>query len=265
MVGPEALRIAVLELLVLPFGLQSVESELDAPGVVALAVHRLQRGVGDEGVGRTVLALLIDADDTEGEGPHPDVGPHQPPPIGGGCCARCFSAGSLPQWGEVGGGQLLRLIITEDDNLALPAHVDLVDEAAMEHLRLLNLEVVGIDAHQRGGEILLPVGDGLSILREDGPDVVDGLGKVRAGGGDVAVLQRQVAALLQPLIGLRGHSAEHHHRVRQEAVRLLHLGVDQSVSGAQQDDEHEDAPGHGKSRQARAQLVAARRLPYLIQ
>ena len=43
---------------------------------------------------------------------------------------------------------------------------------------------------------------------------------------------------------------------------LLHGGVDESVAGSQQHDNHEDAPRHGKARERRAELVPPSRRPY---
>ena len=162
------------------------------------------------------------------------------------------------------GEQLLRLLIAEHEHLALLTDIDVVDEAAVEHLHLVNLVVVGIDATHLRADILLPQTDGArgAILCTHLVDVVC---ELAGGDSHVALMQTDVTSLLQSLVGHRRLAAEDHHRTGEEAVVLLYRRIDEAIAGSQEHDEHEDAPRHGEARQRCAQLVASRRLPDFIQ
>ena len=81
---------------------------------------------------------------------------------------------------------------------------------------------------------------------------------------DVLVVERDASSFLQSLVSLGGFAREYSHGVGKESGALLQLGINQSVAGAQQEYQHEDTPGNGKSRERSAELVALRRAPYFF-
>ena len=244
MIGIQACAVFALKLLVGLLSGQAVKRKLYITHFVALVEHRAQRGVGRKGIASRVLRFLIDAHHAEGETAHLDI----------------LSDKALDIVGQFG----CRLV-AQDEHLALLVQVNFVDEAAVEHLCLVDAIVIGIDARQRGVDVLLTAADGLGVLVLCGSRFIDIGAELTFGCLQVAFLQADVTPLFQPLVGLAGLASEDFHRVAQKASALPQLRIDQSVARSEQHDEHEDAPGHGESRQACAQLVAARRLPYLIQ
>ena len=134
----------------------------------------------------------------------------------------------------------------------------------MEHLYLVNLCVVGIDTANARSQILLTIADscrGVILCTH----LVDSLRKLLFGNLPIALVQTNVTSFFEALIRLRGPVAEDHHGAIQEAVALLHIGIDQTITGTQQYNEHEDTPCHRKARECRAQFVATSCLPNLIQ
>ena len=77
----------------------------------------------------------------------------------------------------------------------------------------------------------------------------------RFGGLKVARVQLNITSLAQSLIGLRGGTSVGFHRVGQPVGTLLHIGIDESVTGTQQHNDHEDAPRHSKACKRRAKLI----------
>ena len=84
------------------------------------------------------------------------------------------------------------------------------------------------------------------------PHLVYMLPEVVGGDLQVAVVEGYGAAFLQSVIRFGRLSATHHHRIGHEAVGILELGVDEPIAGTKQEDEHKDAPSHGKPREGRA-------------
>ena len=84
------------------------------------------------------------------------------------------------------------------------------------------------------------------------------------GGIHVAGVKFYRAVFLQSVIRHRGPAPRHHHRVVKKLARVMLHGIDKAVTSAQQEDNHEDAPCHGKAREGGAQLVAAGGGPYFV-
>ena len=72
-------------------------------------------------------------------------------------------------------------------------------------------------------------------------------GELTAGSVEVGLSEFDGTTFLQSVVGLRGLTAENLHGVGEEASRVLCQGIDESVAGAEQEDEHEDSPRHSKS------------------
>ena len=140
----------------------------------------------------------------------------------------------------------------------------MINKATLQHLHLVYLGVVGVDAADAGGDILLTQADsgrGAILCTH----LVDSFRELLTCDVDVFLVQTDVAAFLESLIGLRRPSAKDYHRTGEEAARLLQLGIDKSIACSKQHDDHEDAPRHSKSCQRGTQLIATGRLPYFIQ
>ena len=124
--------------------------------------------------------------------------------------------------------------------------------------------MVRINARNLCTDILLSVGDGGRHV-VGGSNFIDVISELLVCCRNVTRLQTDASPFLQTLIGFRRATTKDHHRVREEALRLIQLCIDQSVACPQQYDEHEDAPRYGKAGQRGAQLVAFRRLGYFFQ
>ncbi len=224
-----------------------MESELDASDVVGFcSVDAFDGGVGRIGIRRTVFVVFEDADDLKGKLPDFHV-----------FSQHCFIFFASQQ--------LFRVVVAQHNHFPLVFQVDFIDESAVQYLDFVDFRMVGIDADDARRHILLTEADGCGgrhILRSN---VVDIFLEIILRDGHVACLQANGSPLFQTLVWFRSLTAEHHHRIRQKAVRLLHLRVDEAVACAEQYDEHENAPRHGESCQCRAQLVAAGCLPNFIQ
>ena len=146
-VGIDALTIALLKIFVGLLRRQTVEGKLDAPCIIRVrTIDALDGRIGGEGISAPVLVLLIDAHHLEGKTTHVDILADE---------LRQFLLLVCP-----GTEQFLRLFITQDDYLAALLDIDVVDESPQHHLHLVYLVMVGIDATDRRGDILLSQTDG---------------------------------------------------------------------------------------------------------
>ena len=143
--------------------------------------------------------------------------------------------------------QFFRLVFADHQHLSHLAHVDIVDEASVAHLALADGCIVGVHTRQLCADVVLAKADGDSALRQLGTYLVDVAGELTAGSVEIGLPQLNGAAFLQSVVGLRGLSTEYLHGVGEEASRVLRQGIDKSVAGAKQEDEHEDSPRHSKS------------------
>ena len=96
--------------------------------------------------------------------------------------------------------QFLSLLVADHQHLALLLDVDVVDEATLHHLHLINLDMVGIDTSNLTTQILLSVADEArsEIL---GAHLVDNCLELLVSNVDVALAQVDPASLLHALIG----------------------------------------------------------------
>ena len=136
-------------------------------------------------------------------------------------------------------------------------HVDVVDEAAAGQFYLLYLLIDGRHTVDAGTDVVVTVGDVESVDRETRARLNDDIREVAVGHLPVSLVELDVAVFLIAFIWLRGVAAVDDHRVGHAMEHIALLRVEQSIAGAQQHNEHEDAPGYGKARERRSQFVAA--------
>ena len=169
--------ISLLKRLVLLFGHKSVKREHNVVGLVALSVDCPQRC--ERRVGRVVHAVLfrcIDAYDLERHSCYVHILAHQVL--------------------DVAFRQQLGVVLAQHQRLASLFDVDVVDEPSIEHVLLVYLYVIGIDALQRARHIIGPMRHGQSRLVYLRPHVVDMLFKVVACCVYVAVIERYAPPVL---------------------------------------------------------------------
>jgi hypothetical protein len=129
-----------------------------------------------------------------------------------------------------------------------------------------NGEMVGKDTAQSRVHVLLAKANHNRLRSLHlGTHLVDMVSELRLRGSQVFAVQRDGSSLRQSMIGFLGETAKNLHRVRQEACVLFYLRIEQSVTGTEQHQQHEDAPCHGKACERGAQFVATSRLPDLRQ
>ena len=169
--------VCLLKRLVLLFGLKAVKREHNVVGLVALSVDRPQRC--ERRVGSIVHAVLfrrIDAYDLERHSCDVHILAHQ-----------ILDVAFRQQFG---------IVLAQHQRLASLLDVDIVDEPSIEHVFLVYLYVVGIDALQRARHIIGPMRHGQSCLVYLRPHVVDMLFKVVACCVYVAVIERYAPPVL---------------------------------------------------------------------
>ena len=136
MLSIQTATIVFLKVIVSLLRCQPVESKLDASGIVGIGtINRLDGGVRREPVSTPVLLFLIDAHNLKGKVADIDV--------------RAYLR-----------FQFIGLLITDNQHLAFVFQVYLINEAAIQYLHLVYLSVIGIDATDAGGDILLTQADG---------------------------------------------------------------------------------------------------------
>ena len=132
-VGVQPLPVFLLESLIGLLGGQSVEGELYTPGVVGIGTEdALDGGVGREGIGPTVLVLLVDTHHLEGEVAHIHI--------------LSDNGREFLQPVRLRTEQFLGLFVAQHDHLTALPYIDVVDEAPQHHVHLVYLGVVGVDA-----------------------------------------------------------------------------------------------------------------------
>jgi hypothetical protein len=82
--------------------------------------------------------------------------------------------------------------------------------------------------------------------------------------GEVFVGEHDAPPGLQSLVGLAHRAAGQPEAVHRVVAELVLHAVLQAGAGAQQDDQHEDAPGDGEAGEQRAQLVAPQHVEDLL-
>ena len=172
----ETLSVFLFEHLILCFGLQSVEGKFYATCIICpCTIDILDGSVGREHISTTILLFLVDANNLEGEVTHLHMLSF----------AYC---------------QFLGLLVADDQYLTLLLDINLVDEASLHHLYLVNLDVIGINACYLTAQILLTIAHHAcrTILRTH---LIDDLLELLIGDVDVPFLQTNPATLFQSLIG----------------------------------------------------------------
>ena len=211
-------------------GGQAVGGQEDVVQLVALVVDGLQGAEGDVGFARFAVALVVvDAHHLIGHAPGVDK------------LADGLGVGLAEE--DVG-----RLLV-EDDDLAPLLQVDVVDEAPLGGLYGLDFRVVGVYAQQGEVDVLLAEADVEAALAHGGAHAGHVVGELRFGVRQVAVVQLDAPPFLQAVVRLGGPAGEDADGVERPLGRVLLESVDEAVACAQQHDEHEDAPRHGKARQ----------------
>ena len=207
-----------------------MEGEHDVAHFVAAAVDRAEGGERNVGVvAHLALVVLVDTNDGEAE------------------VADFYHLSH--DVGALVGRQLTCALVAHDDHLAPLLHVDVVDEPAGYHLALVDLGRVGIDAEDGTADIVLAERDDRRVVVDFGAHLVNVCVERMVGYGHVFIVQLYGPSLLQSVIAFGGESAKHHHRVGEKVVAVARQRIDEAIARAQQEDEHEDAPRHGESRE----------------
>ena len=151
---------------------------------------------------------------------------------------------------------------TDDADLALLRHVDVVDEAAVDDLLRVDLLVVGHVAHQR------IVALAFVVAAMDLPAPVDARGVLHllepSDVFHVVVVHAPPAVLGHALVGKRGLRRLYEQRVGRHVAQLRPEQAPQPHAGTQQYGKHEDTPEDAQRRHDAALAVAGDRLPYLV-
>ena len=93
------------------------------------------------------------------------------------------------------------LLVAHDEHLATLLHVDFVDEAPVEHLHLVDVDVVRVDTADARRDVLLSeTDDGTGVVLR--AHLVYVLRKLLGRNLHIAFVETNVAAFLQALIGL---------------------------------------------------------------
>ena len=221
-----------------------MEGENDVANLVAFVVYGAECGEWDERSSvHAALVGLVDAHHAESHVADVDI--------------------LADEIAHVAGQKLLCVVFTQHERLARLLYVNLVDKPAVEHLLLVYLHLVGINARQSDAHVVGVLCKRYAALLQFGSGVLHILLVALVGQSLVFVVEGYAPAFFQTVVSLRRISRAHHHRVVKKPVALYFLGVDESVAGSEQEDNHEDAPRHGKACQRGAQLVAPYGAPYL--
>ena len=228
------------------FGLQIVERDVEFVDPVAQAEQVLVGGIGNiDGAVVLVFGTVADADDDEGQVAHFDPLAQQPVVL------------------RTAGEEVLGVEMRDDGHLPPGIHIFFIDETAGVHLDPVHLFDIRHTAGQHDvPEVAAAIGHRVAALRRLRGNLVHVIGE----GGlpqhlHILFGHPDAAALLQAVVRLGGDAGKHVHRIDGEIIGIAHERVEQAVAGAQQHDQHKDAPRHGQTRQAGAHLVAPDGLP----
>ena len=225
----------------LGFGRQAVEREGDVVHLVAQAEYRFDGRIGY--IQTAVVPVFLRV-------PHTHDGERQ--------VADLDTLSEQLVVIRVAGKEVLGMQMRNDDDLALFGDIPVVDEAAGEHLHPVHFHVARERSVERYiVEIAAAVGHRVAAPAEGGRDQVHLIGEPGlAENVDILVRDADAASLLETVVRLGGYTAAHHHRIGGKVVTVVQEGVEQAVAGAQQHDQHEDAPRDGQAGQAGTHLVA---------
>ena len=212
MVAVEACKVVFLKLLVSLLCGQSVEREHYAVCLVAFVVYGAECGERsvDAGVSSTLVRLVY-SHHHERHLSNVDVLPDE-----------VFYVSSP---------QFLGVVATHHYHLAPLLEVDVVDKTSAQHLLLVYAYLVGINALHLCAYIVLAEVHGVSLLLYRGSHIINDVWILARRHVDVFVVQLYFPSFLQTVVGFGSHAASHHHGVVHETVALLHLRVNQSVTG----------------------------------
>ena len=216
--------------------------EYDIISLVSFVIHHPNRSERRISIAvHPAPIILVNAHNTESEAPHFDIPPHQI---------------SIMAWQEFFG-----LLLTQHDRFAPSVHIDLVDISPIKHFLLIDDGFIGIYARERGLHAVVVETDHHAIFRNHRSHSIDMGLKITPRLSNIRIIKRNISSLFQSVISLRRIARTYHHRVGQELSHMRKLCIDQSVARPQQEDQHKDAPRHGKSRECSTQLIALDRRP----
>ena len=242
MVGIDTMTIIRLKVFILRLRCQSMEREFDITGIIRVGTkNTLDSRIGGESLCLTLLRVFINTHHLK----HEVIDLYIP----------------SQQFLIVFGFQLLRLFVTQYQDLTLTFLVDIIDKTTIQQFHLVYLRMVGIDTLNCRTDIFLVVADG-SRDTVTCPYFVNMIRELARCCIDIPRLQTDIPALLHSLIGLCCLTAKDHHGIREETFTLLQVGIDESITGTQKDDEHEDTPRHSETCERGAQFITPCCLPY---
>ena len=223
--------VGLLKRLVLFHGVQTTEGEVDFIHLITFIIDRAHGCNGRISIISHATTIgLIDAHHLESHLPHLDV----------------LSYESLITCRH----QFFGIGITEDDNLSFFPHVDIVDEAPAEYRLTVDRNLLGMNATQRYLHVFGTKTDLYATLTNHHTGSRHVLTEVVRGGLKVFLVQLDASSFAQPFVCLAGDTAMHTHRLIHKPSGRVLQGINQSVAGTQQEDEHEDSPCNSESRQS---------------
>ena len=156
--------------------------------------------------------------------------------------------------------------LSQEAHLAVGRNVSIVDETALQNLRLFNLVVFGQHAFYRETAAATAVNHVLFLARPHAGLWRDGFDTWERfpDSFQISQLHRPRTTFLIAFVRFAGFAGEEESRVGCHAFHLLHQAVLEPISRRGQDDKQENAPKHTESRQQAAGLVARDGLPNLV-
>ena len=145
-------------------------------------------------------------------------------------------------------------LFADDANLALAAHIHLVDVSAVKHFRCGNLGVIGIHALRAAAEFLVAKHHRLVASEEQRGDDIE-FGHLVAQSVQVFLFHLPGAPLVESLVGFGGVLRPDDSGVGGKACEVVLQHLLQSLSATHQGDEHKHAPEHAEAREQTAALV----------
>ena len=150
--------------------------------------------------------------------------------------------------------EILVNLFADDANLALLAHIHLVDVSAVKHFRRRNLCVVRIYALGAAAEFLVAKHYRLVAAEEQRSNDIE-FGHLVAQSLQVFLFHLPGAPLVESLVGFGGVLRPDDSGVGGKACEVVLQHLLQSLSATHQGDEHKHAPEHAEARKQTAALV----------
>ena len=141
------------------------------------------------------------------------------------------------------------------DDLAMLSNVEAVDQAPLLQFVSSGGEVIRVYAAQVRRAVIFAVADVRPPLGDSGSDFLQPVVQFFLCQADVFHVEPDVAAFLVTSEGLCRPSRIYVHRIGSDIGGRLGEGMNQSVAGAEQHDEHEYSPSYGEARKKGAKFV----------